>query len=146
MKESVQATVFAAVVVLAAAGLWTLGSALEDPAVAPPAQPLELHLRIEGLDWTLTYDARTRNNTAYSLLLEAAEVLDFEVDHTRWEVPSGVKVNAIAGLADGDHGGRWWQYWVDGVYGDVSADKKRLSDRSTLVWRYTTYPPPEVPP
>jgi hypothetical protein len=147
MREAVQAGAFAVMVVLAAAGLWALGGALEDPAVPPPEQGLDLQLRIEGLGWVMEYNASdTANNTAFSLLLEASHALEFDVAYSRWEVPSGIKVDAILGLEDGDHGGRWWQYWVNGEYGDVSADKRALMDGDLLVWRYTTYPPPEAEP
>ena len=94
---------------------------LFDPARVPP----------------ITYRPNaTSNNTVFGLLLEASRALGFSVRYAVYEIPNGVLVTAINGSANGD-GGRYWQYWVNGVYGAVSADHGALHDNDVVMWEFT---------
>ncbi|NWF96808.1 MAG: DUF4430 domain-containing protein [Candidatus Thorarchaeota archaeon] len=46
-------------------------------------------------------------------------------------------VTSIAGVTNMPVEGRWWQYWVNGVFGTVAANKHRISDGDHVVWKLT---------
>ncbi len=75
------------------------------------------------------------NNTAFSLLLEAGVRIGFNVQWTEFAIPPGIFVTAINGTVNGTHG-KYWQYWVDGQYGDIAADRKELFDGNVLLWKF----------
>lgn len=131
------AIVLVLVLVLAIAGIW---GALRALAPAPaPTGIVTAHLTIETRDWTLTYEATTTNTTVLTFLLEAADRRGFEVEYTLWP-ELGALVTAIQGVRDGQDG-LWWQYWVNGVYADMGADRYVLRDGDAVLWWHTTYPP-----
>ena len=138
LPERVKAAVFAAVIVLSAIGLILAAQAFRPQAPAL-AQGIRLSMTIEGPGWMLTYENNdTRNNTAFLFLLEAAGALHFRVEWTNWSPPySAVFVDAINGARNGD-GGRWWQFWVDGVYADTAADLSVLHGGDAVLWRFAT--------
>lgn len=134
-----QAAVLLGIVIASAlAGLWFLLGMF--PPVAAPTSPAFVSLDIEAPGWTVSYAAETRNRTVLSFLLEAGESRGFAVEWSHWESLTAAKVDAIKGLRDGQ-GGLYWQYWVNGEYGDVGADQYVLEDDDHVVWRFTTYPP-----
>jgi len=47
----------------------------------------------------------------------------------------GVFLESIDGIKNGDDG-KYWQYYVNDVLGDLAADKKILKDGDTLEWRF----------
>ncbi len=137
-REPKVAFLLALAIVLAVAGLWLALTAL---APAPiPSATVSVMLRIESTGWDVSYSATSRNNTVLSFLLEAAEVRGFEVQHQYWELLGASKVDAINGIRDGA-GGLFWQYWVNGVYGDVGANRYILADEDAVLWRHTFFPP-----
>ncbi|MFQ5919838.1 MAG: DUF4430 domain-containing protein [Thermoplasmata archaeon] len=125
-------------IVLSIAGLW---AALQSfaPSPVPPAS-VAVTLRIEANDWNASYAATSTNNTVLSFLLEAADIRGFEVEHQYWEPLGASKVDAINGIHDGS-GGLFWQYWVNGIYGDVGANRYILADGDAVLWRHTIFPP-----
>ncbi len=127
---------FAAVIVVAAVGLLVAAQAFHPQAPALTAG-ISLSMRIEGMGWTSSYaNDDTRNNTALLLLLEAGWALHFAVQWTEWSPPySAAFVDAINGSHNGE-GGRWWQFWVNGVYADTAADLAILHDGDTVLWRF----------
>ncbi len=50
--------------------------------------------------------------------------------------PLGWFVTEIAGLKQNPAQDKYWLYWVNGVFGDVSSDKKILQPGDTLIWQY----------
>ena len=133
---------FALVLVLSAAGVWALANATMPSKVPPPATGVRISLLLEGNGWSATYESNCSfNNTVFTFLLEAARSLHIPVTWTNWTLPSNsILVQSIGGNANGD-GGRWWQYWVDGVYGSVGADHAALGDGDEVVWRFAQFPP-----
>ncbi len=132
------ALLLALAIVLSVAGLWA-ALRLIAPAPVPPAL-VSVSLTIESTGWDISYEATSTNNTVLSFLVEAAEVRGFEVQHQYWEPLGASKVDAINGIRDGA-GGLFWQYWVNGVYGDVGANRYILADGDAVLWRHTVFPP-----
>lgn len=120
------------------AGLWFLLGMF--PPVAAPTGTAFVSLNIEAPGWNLSYAAETTNRTVLSFLMEAGEYRGFAVTWTLWESLSAAKVDTINGLRDGQ-GGLYWQYWVNGEYGGVGADRYILDDGDRVMWRFTSYPP-----
>jgi uncharacterized protein DUF4430 len=135
-SERVQALAFVAILIGAIAGLYATAQVLQ-PAAVPIASVRSVRLDIDGSGWSIHYaPERTTNNTAFGILLEASAVLAFAVQYQVYEIPKGVFVLGINGSMNGD-GGRYWQYWVNGVYGAVAADHQGLRGGDAVAWRYS---------
>lgn len=50
--------------------------------------------------------------------------------------PVGWFVTELAGLKQIPAQEKYWLYWVNGVFGEVSADKKILQPGDILIWQY----------
>ena len=136
MSERVQALAFVAVLVVAIAGLYAAIQRMQ-PASIASALVRDAKLSIEGNGWSIAYHAvTTSNNTVFGILMEASKANGFSVTFVRYEIPSGVFVTGINGSVNGE-GSRYWQYWVNGVYGTVASDHQALHDRDTVLWSFT---------
>jgi len=72
--------------------------------------------------------------TVFSLLNKLAQENHFAI--TKTDYPGmGVLVNSIAGLKGGTDN-KWWQYWINGVLGDVAADKKPVHKGDKVIWKF----------
>jgi len=133
---------FALILALSVAGVWALANASMPAKVPPPAKGIHLSLRLEGRDWNVTYESNsTKNNTAFAFLLEAARTLHVPIVWSNWTLPAdSILVQSIGGDTNGD-GGRWWQYWIDGVYGSVGANHAALIDGDEVQWRFVQFNP-----
>ncbi len=133
---------FALILAVSVAGVWALANATMPAKVPPPARNIHLSLRLDGKDWNVTYESNsTMNNTAFIFLLEAARTLHIPVAWSNWTVPAdSILVQSIGGDTNGD-GGRWWQYWVNGVYGSVGANHAALSEGDEVRWWFVPFPP-----
>jgi hypothetical protein len=139
LSERAKAILFVAVLGVTIASLWAYASAAQPPPVAP--RSVQVDLVIEGGGWSLVYTANgTLNNTAFSILREASARLGFDLDYMRYTLPPGVFVTSINGTPNGE-GGSFWQYWVDGVYGNRAADQYELHDGDSVRWAFV--PPQE---
>lgn len=137
LSERRMALLLALAIVLSIAGLW---AALRVLAPSPvPTGTVSVTLRIEAAGWTDSYAATTTNNTVLSFLLEAATAHDFAVQYHYSELLGASRVTSIGGIRDGV-GGLFWLYWVNGVYGQVGADRKGLADGDAVLWRHTSPP------
>ena len=135
MSELTKAAIFLVVLGVAIAGLWGWIQVSQPPPVKA-AGVTGVSLEVDGAGWTVAYGpVTTTNNTAFGILLEAARHLGFTVHWINYTLPPGVFVLAINGTSNGQ-GGNFWQYWVNGTYGDVAADHAPLTDGSTVVWRF----------
>ncbi len=137
LSERAKALIFLVVLGVAIAGLYGWAQASQ----APPVRSVlvtGVSLVVQGANWTLRYGpVTTSNNTAYGILGEASVQLHFSLNVTYYKLPSAVFVNMINGSWNGQ-GGLWWQYWVNGTYGNIGADHWPLSDGSQVLWRLTT--------
>jgi hypothetical protein len=135
-SERVQALAFVAVLVVVIAGLYAAVLRLQ-PASVRSAMVRDARLDIAGSGWSVRYRAvSTTNNTAFAILIEASHERGFSVTFVRYEIPAGVFVTGINGSLNGE-AGRYWQYWVNGIYGRVASDHQALQDGDTVLWSYT---------
>lgn len=51
----------------------------------------------------------------------------------------GIFVESIMGIKNGDDG-KYWQYYVNNVLGDVAADKKEVKAGDKVEWRFEKVP------
>lgn len=133
-SPAVRAGILAAIIGLSVLGLWW--SLTLFPPVLVPEERVPLSLVVESADWTVTYHATTANRTVLALLLEASEVEGFPVEWSYSPLYQAVYVHAINGLQDGE-GGLFWQYWVNGKYGPLGADRYVLDAGDHVVWSHT---------
>lgn len=137
LSERQQAIVFVAILIAAIAGLYATTQLIQ-PVPVQASAVHQVHLEVEGGSWSIAYaPLATMNNTALGLLLEASAKQGFPVAYVWYQIPQGVFVTAINGSVNGE-GGRYWQYWVNGVYGDVAADHKALHDDDLVVWSFSS--------
>ncbi len=135
LSEREQAIVFVASLIVAIAVLYAAIQSVQ-PAPVQASLVRGVHLEIEGSGWTIRYDPlATMNNTAFSLLIEASYALGFSVQSIPFQMPQGMFVTAINGTANGE-GGRYWQYWVNGVFEHIASDRLALHDGDVVVWGF----------
>lgn len=135
LTEREQALVFGVALAVAIAALYGAIRFIEPPTVTPKGF-LRVSLVVDGDGWTVEYrGVWTTNNTAFGILLEAADLLGFEVEWVPYAIPSGVFVTAINGTVNGE-GSRWWQYWVNDAYGNVAADRREIFEGDVVAWRF----------
>jgi uncharacterized protein DUF4430 len=135
LSERQQALAFAALLAVALTAVYVTVQGMQAPPVLAQGE-IHASLRIETASWTISYvNVTTTNNTVFSLLREASDRQGFPVRWVTYTIPDGVFVLEINGTANGD-GGLYWQYWVDGVYGDRAADKKEVFNGDQVIWRH----------
>lgn len=137
-KTALQAAALVCVLSAALIGLWLLAEYLNvQQEVAAPENPLTVSLRIEKEgEWTIEYlNVKTYNNTVYKLLIECRKACNFSVEYTTWKGYDAVFINAINGTRNGEEG-KWWQYYVNDIYGDIACDRMEVADGDLLEWRF----------
>lgn len=135
LSERTQALIFLVALGVGIAALYGWAQASQAPPVKA-AGVTGVTLQVDGPGWTVHYGpVTTTNNTAFGILLEAACHLGFTVHWVNYTLPAGVFVIAINGTVNGA-GGDFWQFWVDGAYGQVAADHAPLTDGSRVVWSF----------
>lgn len=136
-RTALEAMALVAVLALAFIGLWMLaGYVTKSDEVSPPEDEIKVSLRIQGDGWEIEYlNVYTLNNTVYDLLMECSQTRDFSVEYTFWPGYDAIFINAINGTENGDNS-MWWQYYVNGDYGEIGCDKKELFDGDVVEWRF----------
>lgn len=85
---------------------------------------------------TKTYeDVKTQEETVLGLLLAAAQESDFEVDYSESEM--GAFVKAISGVENTKE--KFWQFWLNGEYGQVAMDKQEIKDGDLVEIKLTSF-------
>jgi hypothetical protein len=79
-----------------------------------------------------------KNATVYGTLTEAAHQGNFSVKYTYYGQYDSLLVNSIAGIVNGESNS-YWQYWLNGDYGQVGADKRRVADSDIIEWKFTSF-------
>lgn len=134
MRERNKAILFGIVIVVGVFGLAYLGNLITGEPVLR-SEVKNVHISIVGDNWAIDCTMETTmNNTVYRLLGECSEVHGFEVKSTIWQPYDAVFVDSINDVENGD--GKWWQYYVNGKYGEVSSDRKEISDNDFVEWIY----------
>ncbi|MCK4442980.1 MAG: DUF4430 domain-containing protein [Thermoplasmata archaeon] len=134
IRERNKAILFGIVMIAGMLGLAFLGSFITGVPIKR-SQIDDIQIVLVGDDWTIecTMDS-TVNNTVYLLLKECGDVKDFEVKGTTWEPYDAVFVDTINDL--GNSKGKYWQYYVNGEYGEVSSDRKRIDSGDLVEWKW----------
>jgi len=136
LSEQQKALVFVAALAVAIALLYA-SIQVAQPGPVASRHVARVSLVVDAGAWRIEYAAATTtNNTVFGLLLEASHRIGFSVQYIRYAIPDGVYVTGINGTMNG-RDGRYWQYWVNGVYGDVAADHKEIRDGDAVLWRFT---------
>jgi len=78
------------------------------------------------------------NTTVYGLLKEVAHDGNFSVKYTYYGQYDSILIDSIAGVVNGEES-NYWQYWINGEYGIVGADRQPLNDNDTVEWKFTTF-------
>ena len=76
------------------------------------------------------------SSNVLDLLTESARIGGFTISKQTY-VGMGSIVQTIDGVTN-ENPGRGWQYYVNGTYGQVAADKTQLSGGETVNWRFIT--------
>jgi hypothetical protein len=76
--------------------------------------------------------------TVFSELLSYGKRNNVEVKYNN-DYSFGVFIESIGGIENGDEG-KYWQYYVNGILGDVAADKKILKKEDKVEWRFEKVP------
>ncbi len=83
-------------------------------------------------EWQFGLTLDEKNATVFYALLKAANENGFDVKYTYYGQYDSYFVDSIAG-AGGD--GKFWIYYVNGVMGEVGADKKVVGEGDIIEWR-----------
>ncbi|UCE37919.1 MAG: DUF4430 domain-containing protein [Thermoplasmata archaeon] len=136
-KTAFQAIALVSVLALAAFSLWLLAEHLEEGNVVGDIDtPINVSLKIDGGEWMLeNMNVQTLNNTVYKFLIECSEKFNFIVGYIYWQGYDSIFVTSINGTENGENG-LWWQYYVNGAYGEVGCDKKEIFDGDLVEWRF----------
>lgn len=134
MRERNKAILFGIVIVFGVTSLAFLeGMIIGEPVERSEVENVEM--RIVGDEWSIDCRVQsTVNNSVYLFLRECGVRYGFEIGSTLWKPYDSVFVDSINGLKNGDE--KWWQYYVNGVYGEVSSDRKKIVDGDYIEWKY----------
>ena len=103
---------------------------------AEPDVNLPEHLSQQNgaVRWVFENMSISSNETVFTFLIKASERWNFTVEYHFGTY--GVFIDSIAGVSGGENS--WWVYLVNGVFGDVAADKKVVEDGQEITWKYST--------
>ena len=73
-------------------------------------------------------------DTVFDVLKDISEENGIELKYNN-NYKYGVFVESIGGVENGKEG-KYWQYYVDSILGDVAADKKILKEGDSVEWRF----------
>ena len=85
-----------------------------------------------------SFDVNDEEGTVFSGLLNYGEENNIGVEFNN-NYDFGVFIESIAGIENGDDG-KYWQYYVNDILGDVAADKKVLEGEDEVEWRFEEVP------
>lgn len=106
------------------------------PSQNVQSRQITASILVSGGNWTLEYrNITTQNNTAFGFLREMSAKLNFSMGSVYYPALDAQLVTSINGTQNGA-GGKYWQYYVNGVYGNLASDKKELKDGDAVEWRF----------
>jgi len=89
--------------------------------------------RTDELDWGFLF--QLENGTVYDATVIASSIMDLNVKSEWYPNFRSHRVTEIAGVKDGTDG-RYWQYYVNGVYMGTGADQTGLKDGDVVRWEF----------
>lgn len=94
------------------------------------------NLTIMGDNWTIEYlNVTTTNDTVFDILRECSVQRNFTVTYVHYSSFDAKFVTSINGTYNGQDS-KYWQYYVNGAYGEVASDKKKINDGDAVEWRF----------
>jgi hypothetical protein len=103
------------------------------PQPTPPtATQVSYRFQGSGVFYEGTYDAAGLSVGEASKRIAAQRGFSFKYDAS----PLGWFVTEIGGVQQNPAQNTYWLYFVNGVFGEVSADKKILQPGDSFVWQY----------
>jgi hypothetical protein len=91
-----------------------------------------------GNNTNFSYSISTVNATVYGCLLEAATIGNFNVKTTYYPSFDSTLIDAI-GNATGGKDNKYWQYYVNGIYGTLGVDKQTVHDGDRIEWKFAEF-------
>lgn len=82
--------------------------------------------------------SNTNSTTVFDALKSYTESNEIDLKYSN-NSKYGIFVESIIGIKNGDEG-KYWQYYVNGVLGDVAADKKMVKAGDKVEWRFEKVP------
>lgn len=95
----------------------------------PPVISKSTTLKIQGSTYQIEIG---ENDTAFSVLLRAAEENNFTVSYQNYG-SLGVFVSCIAGVCANNN--CYWAFYYNGQYSNVGASSQRVFDGDTVLWK-----------
>jgi hypothetical protein len=91
-------------------------------------------------NWSVTHTyIKTTNNTVYSLLNQTAQRYHFSVNKTYFTGYDSFFIESINGIPNGMTN-KYWQFEVNGQYGNKGCSHYILSDDDVVIWRFQKSP------
>lgn len=136
-KRAFEAVIFVAILAIAIVCLFFAARYIQsNNEVEAIEEPITVSMWIFAEEWIIEYlDVHTNNNTVYKLLMECSSAYNFPVASTYWQGYESVFINSINGTQNGEDG-KWWQYYVNDVYGEVGCDRKEIFEGDNIEWRF----------
>ena len=88
--------------------------------------------------WTYQNITMKGNATVFGFLLAAAKNGSFDVKYTYYGQYDSYLIDSIAGVENGKDN-KYWQYWINGQYGMVGADKQPVKNGDTIEWKFVEF-------
>ena len=90
-----------------------------------------------GILWTYK-NITTTNATVFGLLMEAASKGNFTVKSTYYSQYDSMLIDSIASVKNGENNS-YWQYYINGNYGTVGADKQPVKNGDIIEWKFEEF-------
>ena len=82
-----------------------------------------------------TYNIEISNATVYSVLMRASNLYDLEVRAEYYDNYQSHYIYSINNVTEGKNN-KFWQYYLNGIYGTIGADLQPLENDDTVEWRF----------
>ena len=82
-----------------------------------------------------TYNIEISNATVYSVLMRASNLYDLEVKAEYYDNYQSHYIYSINNVTERKNN-KFWQYYLNGIYGTIGADLQLLENDDTVEWRF----------
>ena len=91
-----------------------------------------------GNETIISYNISAANATVYGCLLEAATRGNLNVKTTYYPSFDSILIDAI-GSATGGEDNKYWQYYLNGIYGTLGIDKQIVHNGDCIEWTFMEF-------
>lgn len=96
----------------------------------------DVSMNIISPSWSIEYNnISTENVTVADFLLECAYKNNFSVEKDFWSGYDSFFIVAINNIHNGEDG-MYWQYYINGNFGDVGCSNYLLDKNDVVEWRF----------